>query len=130
MRETVIGKSVYLLPGMQATFSIAGYFVDNSSTKHVQNNVMGQHTREVSLTNGFWVEDKDVGDIVPAPDGVVGVVYTHKKSGNNSVWFHARTGEVGLVNIISVPIHDHSSIVQGGPAYGTYFTDDDAQDAE
>jgi len=129
MRESVIGKSIYLLPGMQATLTVTGYFVDNSTTKHVQSNIMGERTKEVSLINGFWVEDEDVGEIEPAADGVVGVTYTHKKAGNNSIWFHARTGEVGLVNVISVPIHDHSSIVQGGPAYGTYFTDDDAQDA-
>ena len=28
------------------------------------------------------------------------------------------------VKVISVPIHDHTTIVHGGPAYGTYFDDD------
>jgi hypothetical protein len=43
----------------------------------------------------------------------------------NKVYFLSRTGEKGVVDIISVPIHDHSSVVTGGPAYGTYFTDDE-----
>jgi hypothetical protein len=33
--------------------------------------------------------------------------------------------KTSTIDIIAVPIHDHSSIVAGGPAYGTYFTDDE-----
>ena len=76
-------------------------------------------------TKGFIVENDDVGSIV-AVENEVAVIYTHKKSAENSVWFFATTGEKTIISIGHVPIHDHSSIVQGGPAFGSYFHDDEA----
>ena len=76
--------------------------------------------------NGFVVEDESVG--TPDASGISGEVaiyYHHKKAQENRIWFKAATGEMAVCTISSVPIHDHSSIVQGGPAYGTYYTDDE-----
>jgi len=130
MKRSVIGKSIYLLPGMRAEILSMGTWPELSDELVIDDGEQGTGTKSVALIKGFWLEDEDVGEIAQAADGRVGVIYTHKKAGNNSIWFETRTGLTGLVNVISVPIHDHSSIVQGGPAYGTYFTDDDAQDAE
>ena len=130
MKRSVIGKAIYLLPGMRVEISAPGELIETATELEVEDDAFGGGTKKVPLINGFWVEDEDVGEIEPASDDIVGVKYTHKRAGNNSIWFESRTGHTGLVSVISVPIHDHSSIVQGGPAYGTYFTDDDAQDAE
>jgi hypothetical protein len=53
------------------------------------------------------------------------ITYKHKRYNHNTITFYSRTGSLGRVEIISVPIHDHASIVTGGPAFGTYFTDDE-----
>ena len=77
------------------------------------------------ITRGFVLEDTRNGELTLTNDDVgTSVTYTHKRPISNSIWFFAVTGERGLVNVISVPIHDHSSVVMGGPAYGTYFDDD------
>lgn len=78
-----------------------------------------------NMVNGFWLEDEEIGEIVPEQTGLA-IEYHHKKNGKNKIWFKAATGELATVIVDSVPIHDHSSVVQGGPAYGTYFSDDDA----
>ena len=77
------------------------------------------------ITRGFVVEDTRNGTIQPAPDDEgAAIIYTHRRVAENAIWFFSVSGERGLVNVISVPIHDHSSVVHGGPAYGTYFDDD------
>jgi hypothetical protein len=65
-----------------------------------------------------------VGTIEPVTDEPA-VIYTHTRYGQNRITFIAKTGEEGYVDVIAVPIHAHDSIVTGGPAYGTYFTDDE-----
>jgi hypothetical protein len=76
------------------------------------------------LIRGFAMENTDVGELtVPTDEEGAAIIYKHQKAAKNSIWFFASTGEYALVNIVSVPIHDHSSIVQGGPAYGTYYDD-------
>lgn len=113
--------SIYLLPGMQAKIKVPGYYVAHGKRK-----VLTPAGHELkSLLNGFVVTDEETGSI-EAVAGEPAVVYTHKKYGLNKVYFYARTGEISIVDIIAVPIHDHSSIVTGGPAYGTYFTDDES----
>lgn len=76
------------------------------------------------LTNGFLVLDQDVGELVvgTTPNEVE---YKHYKAAENEIWFFADTNEIGVVAIVPTPIHDHSAVVQGGPAYGTYFSDDE-----
>ena len=113
--------SLYLLPGMKTKLKVPGYYVAYG-TRDVKD-IEGGYTT-LSLTRGFGVVDTSVGDIEPV-EGEPAVIYTHKKFGLNKIYFFARTGEMGIVDIMAVPIHDHSSIVAGGPAYATYFTDDE-----
>lgn len=78
------------------------------------------------LTRGFAVENETVGTFsIAGLEEAATVVYTHRVSSKNTIWFFAYSGEAVALNIIAVPIHDHSSIIQGGPAYGTYFDDDE-----
>lgn len=115
------GTSVaYLLPGMSAKIEISGYFVKHGSHKHEKTN--GDYDT-YTLQNGFFVENEGVGEL-EIVEGEPAVIYHHKKYSQNRIMFIARTGEQCMIDIISVPIHDHSSIVTGGPAFGTYFTDD------
>ena len=122
--EQVIGStSIHLLAGMQAKIEAPinfllghGWFIQKSKV-----NFNGE---DVTPTNGFIVEHSDVGTIDPVSNEPA-VIYTHKKAEENAVWFFAKTGEIAVCHILAVPIHDHSSVVQGGPAYGTYFSDDE-----
>lgn len=114
--------AVYLIPGMSAKIkALASYISPKANAKFPDDN--GQYI-SLPLVQGFAVLHGDVGTIEAVP-GEPAVKYTHKKFSMNKIYFLSRTGELGAVDIISVPIHDHSSIVTGGPAYGTYFTDDE-----
>ena len=80
---------------------------------------------ERDLLSGFVVENEDVGTIVPInnhPDGLA-VKYIHKMNAQNRVFFYTSTNDKHIIDIITIPIHDHSSIYQGGPAFGTYASD-------
>lgn len=115
--------SVYLIPGMSAKFeAIEVYVSPKDSGKFPSSN--GEFI-DLPLTRGFAVLYPEVGNIVESENSEASVIYTHNKFSLNKIFFLARTGEVGSIDVISVPIHDHSSIVTGGPAYGTYFTDDE-----
>lgn len=121
MSEGITGVSIYLLAGMQVKISCpvdpsagTGYFA--------MSGFVAFKNYSKQLENGFLVEDTNIGKISAIP-GEPAVMYVHMKPFNNSIWFFSRNGDKGVVNIISVPIHDHSSIMQGGPAYGTYFSD-------
>lgn len=111
---------MYLLPGMKSKFTVPDYYRGVGAKAVLQKD--GTY-KKVPLIKGFYVDDPEVGELTENADG--GVIYTHKKYAQNKIYYFARTGERGEVHVISVPIHDHSSIVTGGPAYGTYFTDDE-----
>ena len=120
MNKTGHSTSVYLLPGMSVKLKAPGYFIKHGSVMH-------EH-REGSvkirlLTQGFVVDDETVGEIEVVEEEPA-VIYKHKKFSENIITFYALTGEKGYVYVIAVPIHDHASIVSGGPAYGSYFSDD------
>lgn len=125
---SVSGASIYLQPGMQVKLKIDlvakngfGWF---ARTEDLPQNYFGDNIIR-TLVNGFVSEDESVGTLsLPTDETGAVAIYTHNKSANNTIWFFALTGERTLVNIVSIPIHDHSSIVQGGPAYGTYYSDD------
>lgn len=114
--------ALYLLPGMSAKLLVKDFYI-SIKDKGIFVDDVGELV-ELPLVQGFAVLYEDVGTIEPV-SGEPAVTYTHRKFSKNKVFFLARTGEIGIVDIISVPIHDHSSIVTGGPAYGTYFTDDE-----
>lgn len=113
--------SIYLLPGMKAKITVPDFWRGVGERKLLQRS--GAY-KNVELTNGFFVEDDTVGDI-EVVDGEPAVIYNHKKYAPNRIIYFAKTGEIGQVHVVAVPIHDHSSVVTGGPAYGTYFTDDE-----
>lgn len=78
------------------------------------------------VVNGWIVEDGAVG-ILEANESKPSVIYIHKKPEKNVLYFFNHRGAVAsAVYVVSVPIHDHSSIVQGGPGFATYFTDDES----
>ena len=116
--------TVYLLAGMTGTFKVPinkvkgeGYFPKTGSVT-INNEAK-------TLTRGFVAENSTVGTIEKSDNTAVEIIYKHKKSLTNTIYFFAATGEITTIYIGSVPIHDHSSVVQGGPAYGTYFSDDE-----
>jgi hypothetical protein len=79
-----------------------------------------------TLKKGFCVEAEDVGSLGDENEfpNEVAIKYKQVLATTNVIWFYAYTGE--RVRILSQPmqVHDHSSINQGGPAYGTYFSYD------
>jgi len=129
MPDFISGVAVYLIPGMSVKLTSGltnrnnfGYF----AAEKVPPGYFTDMTYVGDITKGFVVEDKRNGSLSIAQDETEGtvVVYTHNRVAPNAIWFFAVSGERGLVNVISVPIHDHSTIVHGGPAYGTYYDDD------
>ena len=75
-----------------------------------------------TLILGFLVTNTDVGELVEGTGDKAGIIYKQLKHGDNKLVFFANTGERAIVNVIGVPIHDHSSIVQGGPGFGSYYS--------
>jgi len=120
-------KSIFLIPGMQLIISI---LMENTpGTRGIGFFAWPEQTiifggKQYNLVNGFGVGDEIVGTLTDHNEGM-SVVYTHKRPEKNFINFFSLTGEIGVVSIVSVPVHDHSSIVQGGPAYATYFNDDE-----
>jgi hypothetical protein len=121
MPDSTFNTAIYLLPGMSAEIRAHRSFVGHGV--RTVSDSSGKET-SVELVNGFGVLYPDIGTIAAVPQ-VPAVIYTHKKYGLNKIIYFSINGEMSYVDIISVPIHDHSSIVTGGPAYGTYFTDDE-----
>ena len=125
MPDAIGVSTLYLLPGMSARIVVPRYIAGSGIRRKIDSS---GSLVEINLdgTNGFAVDDTDVGsiEVVDDPSGLA-VLYTHKKFGKNKITFYAATGEIGEVHVVAVPVHDHSSIVAGGPAYGTYFTDDE-----
>ena len=128
MPEPISGTSVYLMPGMSVKITSTlssrndyGWFAAQEIPPGHFDDLTYVST---NIVNGFVVEDTRNGTITDAGEDTTSVIYTHKRISENAIWFFSMSGERGLVNVISVPIHDHSTIVHGGPAYGTYFDDD------
>ena len=117
------GSTINIAAGMGLTLKA----VVDPATSSGKFALKGNHTLidGDELINGFGTKDRKVGTVskVNGNEDSPSVTYKHLKSEKNTIWFFALTGEVGVVDIISVPIHDHSSVVQGGPAFGTYFSE-------
>jgi len=126
MAVSDLTAAVFLIPGMRLRISMVMEVVPNSrgigffAWPFPSIQFKG---KTFDLLKGFGLDDTSVGSIAAA--GPIGVVYTHAAPEKNSIYFFALTGEMGQVDIVAVPVHDHSSIVQGGPAYATYFNDDE-----
>ena len=82
------------------------------------------------LQMGFCLENEEVGTIAKVHSDKVAIDYKHKYPLENIIWFYSVTGEMARILIANVPVHDHSSIPTGGPAYGTYFSDFKDEGAE
>jgi len=130
MADSINGIAVYLVPGMEIKISSPvngknqqGFFV---RTEQLPEGYWGttDGNNNLALKRGFVVENTNVGSLREADEEEAAVIYTHRQPYPNAIWFFALTGERGLVKVISVPIHDHSTITTGGPAYGTYYDDD------
>jgi len=125
------GTAVYMTPGMQIEISAPvngrnnqGFFARRETTEPLPPEQFSDLPSASTMIRGFVCEDTRIGNIVATSRSEAAVIYTHNQPYGNTIWFFARTGERGLIKIVTVPIHDHSTIVHGGPAYGTYFDDD------
>lgn len=123
--EGTSAMAIYLLPGMRAELSIPRVDANPKNAFAAKGIYIKEDGDFVTLRNGFYVENEDVGVIEDnLPTDKVAIVYSHRKAEKNTIWFIAADKrQKARFDIIAVPIHDHSTIVQGGPAYGTYFTD-------
>lgn len=119
--RTISTTSIYLLPGMTMKITAIGHYVEKKEIVHAKAD--GTTIRTTPI-NGFVLDNTDVGKIEEVA-GEPAIMYTHNKFATNYITFYALTGETGRIFVNAVPIHDHSSIVTGGPAYGTYFADDE-----
>jgi len=113
--------AAYLLPGMSMKFLAFDEFAYIGTVHHQKSS---GDFEDIVTKNGFVVDDETVGEITAVSDEAA-VVYKHKKYSKNIITFYSRMLITNHIDIISVPIHDHASIVTGGPAFGTYFTDDE-----
>jgi hypothetical protein len=72
---------------------------------------------------GFVSEFPAVGTITEVAGPELKITYSHLQNKPNRVFFFTNDNDQHTISIISMPIHDHSSMYQGGPAYGTYAYD-------
>lgn len=111
----------------------AGTYIDISTPPDLETG-QGQFPKKVGeqiklngvLRNhilGFISEIETVGTIAVVEGSDIKVRYTHLKSEANRIYFYTANNEKYTIAIIAMPIHDHSSIQQGGPAFGTYYSD-------
>lgn len=122
MGNLIRGMTIYLVPGdvikikspVKPEIGI-GFFVDPGPVTF--------KGIERSLIRGFLVEHENIGTITVTDTEEAAVIYSHKKAQRNAIWFFALTGERGVCNVGAIQVHDHTSIVQGGPAHGVYFSD-------
>jgi len=129
MPEPVSAVAVYLIPGMTAKIKMPVSYENDNGFAALPGFAPPMYfpakkKEDLALVNGFIVEDINVGTIKIHEEDSLSVTYTHSKPYPNAIWWFGVYGERALVNIITVPIHDHSTIVHGGPAYGTYYDDD------
>jgi hypothetical protein len=121
--------AIYLIPGMKADIYVPLNPDHNTAEYPTQLSTFKALGGVKTLQNGFYVANEDVGVIervlIAGADAGFGIRYWHKKPEENTiVYVTNKSGLTFTCSVVSVPIHDHSSIVQGGPAYGTYFSDD------
>ncbi len=97
-------KSVALSPGVAVLFSIQGTDQDSGD---------------------FWsIDDTDIATLVDNGDGTA--LVTMRALGEATISFTKQTESVtfaGTATVVGIPIHDHSSLGAGGPAFGVYGSD-------
>lgn len=99
-------KSVALSPGISVRFNI-----ENTTF----------------ASGDLWsVSNTKIGTIVTQQDGTG--IYTQLALGENTIQFTKAGGStsttfVGKATAVGIPIHDHSSLGQGGPSFGVFGSD-------
>jgi hypothetical protein len=80
-------------------------------------------TNSVYAAGDSWtVSDTRVGTISDRQDGTA--IYTQIGLGENVVRFNDDSaGAVGTATALGIPVHDHSSLGDGGPAFGVYASE-------
>lgn len=94
-------RSVALSPGVSVRFNIENTIYEAGDTWSVSEPAIGT------------IEDKNDGT----------AVYTQRALGENTITFTkggAQVGFSGKATAVGIPIHDHSSLGEGGPAFGVY----------
>jgi hypothetical protein len=72
--------------------------------------------------DAWTVSDEQIGTIIDGNDGTA--IYTHLSLGENIISFtDDSAGTIGVATAVGIPIHDHSSLGQGGPAFGVYASE-------
>jgi len=96
-------KAVSMSPGVRSLFQVQGTTYSSGDT--------------------WTVSDTDIGTIVDNQDGTA--TYTMIGIGENTITYTDASGATftGKATATAIPIHDHSSLGAGGPAYGVYGTD-------
>lgn len=80
-------------------------------------------TTAVGFQNGFKLLDTTAGSIVKVHNDKVAIDYEHKTNLTNVIIFESISGDVIRIVAGNIMVHDHATIVTGGPAYGTYATE-------
>jgi hypothetical protein len=97
-------KSVALSPGVSVLFSVQGT------------------TQE---SGDFWsIDDTDIATLTDNGDGTA--LVTMRALGEATISFTKQSSSVtfsGKATVVGIPIHDHSSLGAGGPAYGVFGSD-------
>ena len=118
--------SLYLMAGEVYTIHIPVTLANNMGYFPRKGVLLARVTGKtvpVTLKNGFYVENDEVGEIITTHSDKVAIDYLHRYSVDNVIWFLAVTGEKARISIATMPVHDHASVNTGGPAYGTYYSE-------
>jgi hypothetical protein len=97
-------KSVALSPGVSVLFSLQGATQESG--------------------DAWSISDTDIASIIDNEDGTATV--TMLALGEATVSFIKSDGSIGFsgkATVVGIPIHDHSSLGAGGPAFGVYGSD-------
>jgi len=113
----ILPKAVSLSPGVSVKFTVQDTEFNDDP---------------VDEGGDSWaVSDPSIGTFVDNKDGTI--IYTQTRLGENIIIFR-KGGDVtvggipqntftGKATAVGIPIHDHSSLGQGGPAFGVYGSD-------
>jgi len=113
----ILPRAVSLSPGVSVRFTVQDTEFNDDP---------------VSEGGDSWeVSDPKIGTFVDNKDGTI--IYTQLALGENTIIFR-KGGDVtvggipqntftGKATAVGIPIHDHSSLGQGGPAFGVYGSD-------
>lgn len=98
-------RSISLAPGISVRFNVENTTYEAGDT--------------------WAVSDTSIGTIVDRQDGTA--IYTQIALGENTITFTksgaTSTTFIGKAVAVGIPIHDHSSLGQGGPAFGVFSSE-------